>query len=128
MRLSTALTPRVIACAEDLREHIALPRGCLPEAEAMLKEYGVTLDITDEREAGQPGDFAFHGTLTSLLEQAVKALLALDTGVFVAPPGIGKTVVGTFEPSRRSGHRYCSPSGAITWSTSRSDSLTTRDP
>jgi superfamily II DNA or RNA helicase len=96
MRLSTALTPRVIACAEDLREHIALPRGCLPEAEAMLKEYGVTLDITDEREAGQPVDFAFHGTLTSLQEQAVKALLAHDTGVFVAPPGIGKTVVGAY--------------------------------
>ena len=30
MRLSTALTPRVIACAEELPEHIALPRGCCP--------------------------------------------------------------------------------------------------
>ncbi|OGR00042.1 MAG: restriction endonuclease subunit R [Deltaproteobacteria bacterium RIFOXYA12_FULL_61_11] len=96
MRLSTALTPRVIACAEDLCEHIALPRGCLPEAEAMLKEYGVTLEVTDKREAGSPIDFAFHGTLTPLQEQAVKALLAHDTGVFVAPPGIGKTVVGTY--------------------------------
>lgn len=28
MRLSTALTPRVIACAEELAKHIALPRGC----------------------------------------------------------------------------------------------------
>lgn len=96
MRLSTALTPRVIACAEDLREHIALPRGCLPEAEAMLKEYGVGLDVTDEREAGNPVVFTFKGTLTPLQEQAVKALLAHDTGVFVAPPGIGKTVVGTY--------------------------------
>jgi superfamily II DNA or RNA helicase len=96
MRLSTALTPRVIACAEDLSEHIALPRGCQPEAEAMLGEYGVKLEVTDEREAGAPVDFSFHGTLTSLQEQAVKALLAHDTGVFVAPPGIGKTVVGTY--------------------------------
>jgi superfamily II DNA or RNA helicase len=96
MRLSTALTPRVIACAEDLREHIALPRGCQPEAEAMLQEYGVKLDVTDEREAGTPVDFAFQGTLTPLQEQAVKALLAHDIGVFVAPPGIGKTVVGTY--------------------------------
>jgi superfamily II DNA or RNA helicase len=96
MRLSTASTPRVIACAEDLREHIVLPRGCLSEAEAMLKEYDVALDIIDKREVGQSVDFTFHGTLTSLQERAVKALLAHDTGVFVAPPGIGKTVVGTW--------------------------------
>ena len=95
MRLSTALTPRVIACAEDLREHIALPRGCLAEAEETLTEYGVTLEVADEREGGTPVGFSFHGTLTPLQEQAVAALLAHDTGVFVAPPGIGKTVVGT---------------------------------
>jgi hypothetical protein len=29
MRLSSALTPRVVACAEEFREHIALPCGCL---------------------------------------------------------------------------------------------------
>ncbi len=96
MRLSTALTPRVIACAEDFPEHIALPRGCLPEAEAILLEYGVTLCVEDEREKGQTVDFAFQGTLTPLQEQAVNALLAHDTGVLVAPPGIGKTVVGTY--------------------------------
>lgn len=96
MRLSTALTPRVIACAEELREHIALPRGCQSEAEAMLDEYGVKLDITDEREAGTPVDLTFQGSLTPIQEQAVKALFAHDIGVFVAPPGIGKTVVGTY--------------------------------
>lgn len=96
MRLSTVLTPRVIACAEDLREHLALPRGCLPEAEDMLAEYGTKLEIADEREAGTPVDFTFRGTLTPLQEQAVKALLAHDTGVLVAPPGIGKTVVGSY--------------------------------
>lgn len=101
MRLSTALTPRVIACAEDLLEHIALPRGCLPEAEDMLGEYGTKLEVTDEREAGSPVDFAFQGKLTPLQEQAVKALLAHDTGVFVAPPGIGKTVVGTYLVAQR---------------------------
>jgi len=96
MRLSTALTPRVISCAEDLSEHIALPRGCLSEVEALLREYGVTLEVEDKRENGTPVDFEFQGTLTPLQEEAVKTLLAHDTGVFVAPPGIGKTVVGTY--------------------------------
>jgi superfamily II DNA or RNA helicase len=96
MRLSTALTPRVITCAEDLPEHISLPRGCLPEAEALLRQHGVMLDVEDKRENGTSVDFTFRGTLTPLQEQAVKALLAHDTGVFVAPPGIGKTVVGAY--------------------------------
>jgi superfamily II DNA or RNA helicase len=96
MRLSTALTPRVITCAEDLPEYIILPRGCLPEAKAVLDELGVTLEVQDKREEGAPVNFTFNGTLTPLQEQAAKALLANDTGVFVAPPGIGKTVVGTY--------------------------------
>ncbi len=96
MRLSTALTPRVIACAEDLRDHIALPRGCLPEARSLLREHGIALHMKDEREGGNAVDFTFQGTLTPLQEQAVAALLVNDIGVFVAPPGIGKTVVGTY--------------------------------
>jgi superfamily II DNA or RNA helicase len=96
LRLSTALTPRVIACAEDLRRHLALPRGCLAEAEAMLRERGVALEVADEREPGRPVEFTFRGTPTPLQAQAAGALLAHDTGVFIAPPGVGKTVVGTF--------------------------------
>ena len=96
LRLSTALTPRVISCAEDFREHIALPRGCQPEAEALLHEHGASLQLKDEREHGQAVDFTFQGILTPLQEQAVKALLAHDSGMLVAPPGIGKTVVGTY--------------------------------
>ncbi len=36
MRLSTALTPRVIAIAEDLPQHIGFPRGCQPELDALF--------------------------------------------------------------------------------------------
>ncbi len=96
MRLSTALTPRVIACAEELPEHITLPRGCLPEVEALLNGYGISLSVSDKREEGTVLDCSFTGTLTSVQEQAAKALLAHDAGVLVAPPGIGKTVVGTY--------------------------------
>src|SRR4030042_2266189 len=94
MRVSTALTPRVISCAEELAEHIALPRGCLPEVETLLREHRVSLRIDDERVEGDPIDVTFRGTLSPIQEQAAQALLAHDTGVFVAPPGTGKTVVG----------------------------------
>ena len=96
MRLSTAMTPRVISCAEDLPQHLALPRGCRPELEELLRGHGVALDVEDQRIQGAPLELRFQGTLTAVQEQAARALVAHDTGVFVAPPGAGKTVVGTY--------------------------------
>src|SRR5450631_1823478 len=52
LRLSTALTPRVITCAEDLPQHLALPRGCRFDLEVLLREYASTLDVDDQRVAG----------------------------------------------------------------------------
>jgi superfamily II DNA or RNA helicase len=54
------------------------------------------LSITDKREDGTPLNFRFQGTLSPVQEQAVRNLLAHETGVFVAPPGVGKTVVGAY--------------------------------
>jgi superfamily II DNA or RNA helicase len=96
MRLSTATTPRVIECAQEHPDHIELPRGCRPELEELLRTYDVALVVEDRRSVGAPTDLRFHGHLTSLQEQAARALLAHDVGVFVAPPGVGKTVVGTY--------------------------------
>ncbi|MBI5431911.1 MAG: DEAD/DEAH box helicase family protein [Planctomycetes bacterium] len=101
MRLSTALTPRVIACAQDLGQHVALPRGCLDSLKQLLSELGVRLVLDDQRVDGDPVEFAFQGELTPVQKQAARALLAHDTGVFVAPPGIGKTVLGTYMIARR---------------------------
>ena len=101
MRLSTAMTPRVIACAEDLPRFVGLPRGRQIELEALLRGYGVTLKVEDERAAGEPLGFRFQGKLTSVQQKAVEALLGHDIGVFVAPPGVGKTVVGTYLVAER---------------------------
>jgi superfamily II DNA or RNA helicase len=101
MRLSTAQTPRVIACAEELPGHIGLPRGCQRDLEELLRENGSSLRVEDARSLGDPVQFTFQGTLTPLQEQAAKAMLAHDIGVFVAPPGVGKTVVGAYLIAKR---------------------------
>jgi superfamily II DNA or RNA helicase len=96
MRLSTATTPRVIACAEELPLHVALPRGCFSDLEELLGAHGIALEVVDERVSGAALDVRFNGALTTVQESAARALLAHDTGVFVAPPGVGKTVIGTY--------------------------------
>jgi superfamily II DNA or RNA helicase len=101
MRLSTAATPRVIACAEDLPQFVGLPRGRQTELQALLRGYGVALKVEDERAAGEPLGFRFQGKLTPVQQKAVDALLGHEIGVFVAPPGVGKTVVGTYLVAER---------------------------
>ena len=96
LRLSTALTPWVISCAEDLPQHVALPRGCTTDLEELLRGLGVALDIVDERVSGEPLALRFLGTLSPVQDEAVRALLAHNCGVLVAPPGFGKTVIGAF--------------------------------
>lgn len=96
MRLSTALTPRVISCAAEFSGHIALPRGCKNELVALLKHYGSKLVIDDQRNSGEPLNVRFSGKLTTIQKQAANTLCKYETGVFVAPPGIGKTVIGTW--------------------------------
>jgi len=101
LRLSTALTPRVISCAEELDDHVALPRGCLADLEDLLREYGVELVVEDKRMGGEAIEAAFQGTLTPAQKQAAQAMLTYENGVLVAPPGPGKTVVGVFLTAKR---------------------------
>jgi superfamily II DNA or RNA helicase len=101
MRLSTATTPRVISCAEDLALHISLPRNCVTEARELLTGHGARLLVDDQRQAGSPLSLNFHGALTALQGNAATALEEHEIGVFVAPPGIGKTVLGTYLVAKR---------------------------
>ncbi len=96
MRLSTAGTPRIICCAEELPVYLALPRGCVEDAGALLREHGSELVLRDERGEGTRLDARFMGELTAVQREAAEALLASDMGVLVAPPGSGKTVVGAY--------------------------------
>jgi superfamily II DNA or RNA helicase len=93
MRMSVWDKPRVIGCVENYPLHIALPRGCLDAAQALLRENSIRCDLKDERFAGEPLDVGFIGTLRPDQEIAVAAMLQHDAGVMCAPTAFGKTVI-----------------------------------
>lgn len=96
MRLNTFGKPRVIRCAEDFPQHLALPRGCRDELAGLLEALGVSVEIEDQRFGGNPIQVSFHGTLTERQQQAAHALLVHETGVLSATTAFGKTVVGAW--------------------------------
>ena len=96
MRMSTARTPRVVSCAEDLEDHVALPRGCVPDVTEIMRAHGIAFNLDDKRTVGTEIAAQFGGTLTTGQQEAAEALLAHELGVLVAPPGVGKTVIGTY--------------------------------
>ncbi len=93
MRFSTHGKPRIISCATLEPRHIALPRGCLEEALALLRSVGVEPDLEDRREAGSTLSVRFTGSLRPDQEVALQALARHDLGVLAATTGFGKTVV-----------------------------------
>ena len=69
----------------------------MPERlEELLRGYGVAVDVDDERTGSEPLRLSVPRHADRRQQAAADALLAHDTGVFVAPPGVGKTVVGTY--------------------------------
>ncbi len=101
MRMSVWDKPRVIGNAENYPQHIALPRGCLDAALALLKDNGIQCDLQDERVAGEPIQADFVGDLRPDQEQAAAAMLKHDTGVLCAPTAFGKTVTAAAIIARR---------------------------
>ncbi len=93
MRRSTFRIPRIVACAELLSHHIALPRGCYLALEQLLDGFGIGVHLHDERYSGCAVEMTFLGELTAKQKSATEALLAHETGVLSAATGFGKTVV-----------------------------------
>lgn len=101
MRMSVWDKPRVIGCAENYPQHIALPRGCLDAALSLLRENGIACDLRDGRFSGQPLGVSFVGNLRPDQEAAVAAMLPFDAGVLCAPTAFGKTVTAAAMIARR---------------------------
>ena len=101
MRFPVWDKPRVIGCAENYPNHIALPRGCLDAVRQLLRDNGIRFDLHDQRFGGDPLDVSFAGALRPDQETAVVALMKHDAGIFCAPTAFGKTVTAAAIITRR---------------------------
>jgi superfamily II DNA or RNA helicase len=101
MRMPVFNTPRIIACAEEFSEYIALPRGCADELIAMLESLSIDVQVSDQRTAGEKLDVSFCGSLRDEQLLAGKALLKHDIGVLSAPTAFGKTVLAAWLVAQR---------------------------
>ena len=89
MRRSMFGIPRIVACAELLSHHIALPRGCHEAMERLLGDLGIAIHLRNERNTGQPVETVFLGDLTPEQKAAADTLLAQETGVLAATTAFG---------------------------------------
>ncbi len=93
LRFSNHDTPRFIRCYRESLGELLLPRGLEEQASAIVRAAGSRLDVRkDERRLPSQ---AFESKVELSLEQqrAFESLAGEDLGVFVAPPGAGKTVL-----------------------------------
>jgi len=101
MRLSTYNKPRVVACAEELPQHIGLPRGCLDDVRKTLTDLGIRMAIRDERRDGSRVEVKFQGELRREQKAAADAMLRHETGVLAATTAFGKTVIAAWLIAQR---------------------------
>lgn len=101
LRLPTYDKPRIIDCAEDHPNYLALPRGCLEEILTVLGRLKIKPILQDERCTGRPIIVSFKGELRPEQQLAANALLAHEMGVLSATTAFGKTVLAAWLIARR---------------------------
>lgn len=101
MRFSTWDTPRFICCSDNLGNEMSIPRGSLDDCLKIAHDVGSSVNIFDERVKHKKIKIKFVGELRADQKKAIKEISKFDTGVLVAPPGVGKTVLGCNIISKR---------------------------
>ena len=103
MRFSTWNTPRYICCAElsDDGEVMIVPRGLLSRCMQLAEVAGASVDFEDLRAVTKRVPIGFTGSLLPVQKRALRALVSQESGVLVAPPGSGKTVIACALIARR---------------------------
>ncbi len=95
MRFSTWNTPRYI-CSAGLSNDgnkMILPRGLLARCMEISELAGAEVQMIDLRSSTKRILVTFTGTLMPSQKTALRDLMFQDSGVLVAPPGAGKTVI-----------------------------------
>lgn len=93
-RRSTWDTPRFLySYDETVDGNLVLPRGLYRLLTDLVESAGSTLHIDDKRAIGDRHEFVCSTELRSEQADAVPRLIEEDTGVLIAPPGLGKTVI-----------------------------------
>jgi superfamily II DNA or RNA helicase len=101
LRLSTWRIPRFIRCYEEDASHIHLPRGTLEELKDLATGAGSELFLADHRAVPEKLSLKFMGSLMPEQMNAIRTVLRDDSGVLIAPPGAGKTVMGCYAVAER---------------------------
>jgi superfamily II DNA or RNA helicase len=93
LRFSTHGIPRFISLSHIDQGYISLPRGCMDDVLALLKEQSICIEIDDKRMVGRRLlGLKFKGELRKDQKKAVSALVKHHDGVLHAPTAFGKTV------------------------------------
>lgn len=92
-RFSTFGTPRLIIRFDEKDQVLTLDRGTLDDVLDILKTAGYTVTRRGLTPKPRRIDASFAGELRSYQHLAVKQMLKHKSGMLIAPPGTGKTVM-----------------------------------
>lgn len=86
---------------ETKKDRIAIPRGFLNQLISFLNESNIKFDLEDKRSKLKAVKLTNNCRLFDYQKEAVSSLLEEDSGILVAPPGAGKTIMGIELISKR---------------------------
>ncbi len=92
-RFSTFGVPRYVYCFEQEDNEIRVPRGLLDSVRRTLSSAGISASVKNEIAVAPTISANFRGELTTDQRTAVAVIQQNETGVLVAAPGSGKTVM-----------------------------------
>lgn len=93
LRQSTYNISRVLQLFKEEDNFISIPRGCLKDLMILFNYLKIEYEIIDKREEGKEIEVDFCKELRIEQEIALINVMSKENGVFVAPPGFGKTVM-----------------------------------